>query len=122
MKSISSLFILIVYQLLLFTPHFTFAAPTQDRQELIDIFNQALADSRYKLTEGDVGEAATRLFGWEGCSASMKRDIYSGWQDSWKMMDAVKNINWNEAAAVDYLSPPFMHDDNQKAMQGTHLY
>ncbi|KAG8670653.1 hypothetical protein FPOAC2_07496 [Fusarium poae] len=113
MRSLCSFFVLVVYQLL-FTSRFTFAALSQDRQEAIDIFKAALRDSRYNLTEKDVGETATRLFGWQGCSNSQRKDIYSGWQQSWKMMDAVQgnNLNWNEAAALDYLAPPFINEDN----------
>ncbi|CEI67934.1 unnamed protein product [Fusarium venenatum] len=107
MLSLSSLFALFVYQLL-FTSHLALAAPSQDRQEAINIFRAALRDSRYNFTEKDIGATATRLFGWQGCSTSEKQDIYSV---------QGKNLNWNEAAALDYLSPPFINEDDQKEIK-----
>ncbi|RGP66172.1 glycoside hydrolase family 18 [Fusarium sporotrichioides] len=114
MNYLSSFFVLVIYQLLV-ASHISFAAPTQERQEAIDNFKAALLDSRYNFTEKDIGETATRLFGWQGCSTSQSRAIYSGWQQSWKMMDAVqgKNLNFNEAAAFEYLAPPFINEEDQ---------
>jgi hypothetical protein len=117
MKFIPSLFALVAYHLV-FIYHITFAAPTttqKERQAAIDDFRAALLDSRYNYTDGDVTEAATRLFGWQGCSSAQRQAIYSGWQQSWKLMDVVKgdNLNWNEAAAIDYLADPFFNDEDQ---------
>ncbi|KAM0226905.1 hypothetical protein ACHAP5_012286 [Fusarium lateritium] len=121
MKSFPSLFALVACHLI-FSSNFTFAAPAEsqkDRQESINDFQAALQDSQYNFTDGDVGEAATRLFGWQGCNRVQRRAIYSGWQQSWKIMDAVKgnNLNWNEAAAIDYLAPPFINEEDQAAIK-----
>lgn len=121
MKIFPSLFALVAYHLV-FTSHITFAAPTitqKDRQAAINDFRAALLDSRYNYTEGDVSEAATRLFGWQGCSSAQRQAIYSGWQQSWKMMDVVKgdNLDWNQAAAIDYLGDPFNNDEDQAEMK-----
>ncbi|KAF5681220.1 glycoside hydrolase family 18 [Fusarium heterosporum] len=121
MTSHPSFFPLLVYCLIL-TSHVIFAAPTvtpKERQESIDDFRAALLDSRYNFTDGDVAETSTRLFGWQGCNRYHKRAIYSGWQQSWKIMDVVKgkNLNWNEAAAFEYLAPPFINEEDQAAMQ-----
>ncbi|KAG5654895.1 hypothetical protein KAF25_005852 [Fusarium avenaceum] len=79
---------------------------------------------KYNLTnaDGELGVLATRLVGWEGCGDwdSPKREaIYSGWQQSWKVMDAVqgKNINFNEMAALEYLAPSFENEHEQGAIK-----
>ncbi|RBA19327.1 hypothetical protein FPRO05_09430 [Fusarium proliferatum] len=109
----------------------TFAASVHtanidDLKGATDTFNAALRESQYNLTEadGDVGDFATRLFGFEGCGdwGSLKRKaIYSGWQQAWHMMDAIqgKELNWNEAAAVEFFAPPFINEDEQSAIKST---
>lgn len=60
----------------------------------------------------NVSNLATKLIGWDGCISDQQDQIYSGWQQSWKIMNYnyddiyVNGINFNEAAAVEYLSPP----------------
>jgi hypothetical protein len=114
MNLLQSLFALVASQIILIS-HIISAAPTQDRQAAIEDFQAALLESHYNFTDQDVGETATRLFGWQACSSSQRRAIYSGWQQSWKIMDAVqgKNLNWNEAAALEYLAPPFINEEEQ---------
>ncbi|KAF4339668.1 killer toxin subunits alpha beta [Fusarium beomiforme] len=111
MRPLSSLFAPVACYLI-FTCSIS-AAPTE--KEVIDNFEAALADSHYNFTDRDVVGAATRLFGWQGCSTAQSQAIYSGWQQSWKIMDAVQgeNLNWNEAAALDYLAPPFINEEQQ---------
>ncbi|KAF4420538.1 Killer toxin subunits alpha/beta [Fusarium austroafricanum] len=121
MRYIPSFSALVAYYII-FTCNIIFAAPTdtqKDRQAAIDNFNAALSDSGYNFTGRDIVNSATRLFGWEGCSTAQSTAIYSGWQQSWKMMDAVQgdNLNWNEAAALDYLSPPFINEEEQAAIK-----
>ncbi|RKK94484.1 hypothetical protein BFJ68_g15147 [Fusarium oxysporum] len=121
MKPLPSLFALVACHLI-FTCNIIFAAPTdtqKDRQAAIDNFQAALLDSHYNFTDRNVGNLATRLFGWQGCSTAQSRAIYSGWQQSWKIMDAVqgKNLNWNEAAAIEYLAPPFINEEEQAAIK-----
>ncbi|CVK90377.1 uncharacterized protein FMAN_08779 [Fusarium mangiferae] len=122
MKVLFTFIFSLTYQLL------PFVAPVHskidDRQAAINTLREALADSEYNLTDadGDIGELATRLFGWQGCGgwgSSKRKAIYSGWEQSWKMMDAVqgKSLNWNEAAAVEYLAPPFVNQEERAAIK-----
>ncbi|KAF4996966.1 hypothetical protein FGRMN_4184 [Fusarium graminum] len=125
MKSIHSAFASVVYYITL-TSQIIFAPPIdtqKGRQSSIDDFQAALLDSRYDFTGGNVAHTATRLFGWQGCSSDQRRAIYSGWQQSWKIMDVVdgKNLNWNEAAAFEYLAPPFINEEDQDEIQSMTL-
>ncbi|KAG7412232.1 hypothetical protein Forpe1208_v008718 [Fusarium oxysporum f. sp. rapae] len=102
------------------------AANIDDLKGATDTFNAALANSQYNLTEadGDICDFATRLFGFEGCGGwgSLKRKaIYSGWQQAWHMMDTVqgKDLNWNEAAAIEFFAPPFINEEEQPAIKST---
>ncbi|KAF4441616.1 Killer toxin subunits alpha beta [Fusarium acutatum] len=109
----------------------TFAASVHavnidDLKGATDAFNAALRDSQYNLTEadGDIGDFATRLFGFEGCGGwgyPKRKAIYSGWQQAWYMMDAIrgKDLNWNEAAAVEFFAPPFINEEEQSAIKST---
>ncbi|KAF4952552.1 hypothetical protein FGADI_6623 [Fusarium gaditjirri] len=102
------------------------ASSIDDVKGATDTFNAALADSLYNLTEadGDIGDFATRLFGFEGCGgwgSPMRKAIYSGWQQAWHMMDAVqaKEMNWNEAAAIEFFAPPFINEEEQPTIKST---
>lgn len=74
----------------------------------------------YNLTD-----LATRLIGWDGCSKLNGMDpavIYSGWQQSWKLMnlmykEAKNGIDFNSAAAVEYLGPPASNQGQQAAFK-----
>ncbi|KAH8803509.1 glycoside hydrolase family 18 protein [Xylogone sp. PMI_703] len=123
----------------------TFLQPiaTSNVTDDIDSFNQALSLSNFQFepftgTLGkrdlnerqtqsifNVSDLATRLIGWEGCSKIQKNQIYSGWQQSWKIMNYnfndidLNGINFNEASAVEYLTPPAYNknfQDNFKNM------
>jgi hypothetical protein len=72
---------------------------------------------------------ATRLVGWDGCEKEYGMDpaqIFSGWQESWKLMNyiygvAKGGINFNEAAAVEYLAPPALNKDQQTEFKNIFL-
>ncbi|KUI60668.1 Killer toxin subunits alpha/beta [Cytospora mali] len=97
---------------------------------LEDDFTAALSISDYDIsnfTAYNLTDLATRLVGWEGCEYNEdtfpilhpQRIIYSGWQQSWKIMNYMYNvaksgINFNEAAAVEYLGPPALVSSTQQ--------
>ena len=67
----------------------------------------------YKFTD-----LATRLVGFDGCTTAKKVAITSGWQQPWKIMNhiytvAKNGIDFNEAAAVEFLGPPAFNQDEQ---------
>ena len=122
MKFLTTLLIPVAYHSLL--PDLSVHAQRASSQAAVDTFKGALIDSEYNLTDsdGDIGTLATRLFGWEGCGgwgSSKRKAIYSGWQQSWQLMDAVKgkNLDFNNAAALEYLSPPFENEQDQAAIK-----
>ncbi|KAI9170782.1 hypothetical protein HJFPF1_00255 [Paramyrothecium foliicola] len=86
-------------------------------------FVAALDISKYDLStfDSNVTDLATRLTGWEGCDVDERRLIYAGWQQSWKIMNLLYKeasaINFNEAAAVEYLGPPALNQGEQSAIQ-----
>jgi hypothetical protein len=51
---------------------------------------------------------AVNLVGWEGCSVGMKKKIAASWEDAVNIGQSFVDtkINWNEAAALEYLAPP----------------
>ncbi|KAK1523960.1 uncharacterized protein CCOS01_09047 [Colletotrichum costaricense] len=75
-------------------------------------FHDALATSEYDMSlfDGNITDLSTRLVGWNGCDEKEIPMIYSGWQQSWKIMNLLyseaSTMNFNEAAAVEYLGPP----------------
>jgi len=80
-------------------------------------FDSALALSNYDMTQfdGNVTDLATRLIGFNGCTPPQVEEIFSRWQQSWKIMNLLysqahsilgsNGFNFNEASAVDYLGP-----------------
>lgn len=94
---------------------------TQDEEDFI----AALSTSGYDWSsfDGNVTDLATKLVRWDGCDDTQKRQIYSGWQQSWKIMnqlyyEAYYDFNFNEAAAVEYLGPPALNEPQQDAIKG----
>ncbi|KAJ7161200.1 glycoside hydrolase family 18 protein [Mycena filopes] len=89
--------------------------------ELESEFTAALALSNYdtaQFTDYDIGDLATRLIGWDKCTKPQRTAIYSGWQQSWKIMnllykEAKAGINFNEASAVEYLGAPALNEGQQ---------
>ncbi|KAF5677671.1 glycoside hydrolase family 18 [Fusarium denticulatum] len=56
---------------------------------------------------------------WSSWGSSKRKAIYSVWEQSWKMMDAVqrKSLNCNEAATVEYLAPPLVNQEEQATIK-----
>ncbi|KAI2792815.1 Killer toxin subunits alpha/beta [Penicillium oxalicum] len=83
-------------------------------EENKQIFTEALNSSNYDTSEFstyNLTDLATRLVGYDGCSRDQKNQIYSGWQQSWKIMnqlyqEANSGFNFNEAAALEFLGAP----------------
>ncbi|KAH6617398.1 glycoside hydrolase family 18 protein [Chaetomium tenue] len=77
-------------------------------------FTAGLALSNYDTSlfhNYNLTDLATRLEGFKGCNGAQQRAIYSGWQQSWELMnllyhEARGGIDLNSAAAVEYLGPP----------------
>jgi hypothetical protein len=93
--------------------------------ELEYLFIQALSTSNYNLSSFDSNLTAlsTHLISFNGCDAFEKEQILSGWQQSWKLMNFIVNlessggINFNEAAALEYLAPPAYNTAQQAAIR-----
>ncbi|KAL2120204.1 hypothetical protein VTJ04DRAFT_4230 [Mycothermus thermophilus] len=77
-------------------------------------FLNALKDSEYDTSQFEIynfTDLATRLTDWKGCDGKQRDNIYSGWQQSWNIMNVIysetKNgIDLNSAAALEFLGPP----------------
>ncbi|KAI1282375.1 hypothetical protein F5Y07DRAFT_237858 [Xylaria sp. FL0933] len=82
---------------------------------------QAALEAEGVTYDGDVEIAATRLINYDGCNTVRRGLIYQGWIQSWKIMNQilkeVDNMNWNEAAAVEYLGPPGLNKGVQADIQ-----
>ncbi|KAI3129279.1 hypothetical protein CBS147326_6518 [Penicillium roqueforti] len=83
-----------------------------------DAFTAALSLSGYNTSNFETYNLtllASKLVGWHGCDPLQKKEIYSGWQQSWEIMNYMMSeayddkINWNEAATVEYLGAPAMN-------------
>lgn len=95
-------------------------------------FIDGLLISNYDVTQfavTNVTDLATRLIGFDGCTIDKGFNpavIYSGWQQSWKIMNQVYSLakaglNFNEAGAVEFLGPPAGNKDQQSAFQQSFL-
>ncbi|KAL6895403.1 glycoside hydrolase family 18 protein [Trichoderma longibrachiatum] len=102
-----------------------------DVTALEESFTAALELSEYDISEFEdynLTILATALKGWDGCKRKYgfePRQISSGWQQSWRIMnnlykEAKAGINWNEASAIQYLGPPAMNLDSQAGI--TEMY
>lgn len=95
-----------------------------DSQVLIDAFMEGLDSSNYDISsfDGNVSDLATRLVGWDGCNKrGMSAAVYSGWQQSWKLMNHVYSeakggIDFNSAAAIEFIGPPALSETFQPAI------
>lgn len=100
--------------LITFVEGVTAAESSLNVTEAEEDFTAALSLSNYNIsdfTTYNLSLLATRLLGWNGCTELQKKQIYSGWQQSWKIMNYIQSvaedgINFNEAAAVEYLGAP----------------
>ncbi|KAJ5703414.1 glycoside hydrolase family 18 protein [Penicillium malachiteum] len=91
--------------------------------EAIEAFTEGLTLSNYSMVgtmfDANYSDLATRIMGFDGCSVDQWNQIYSGWQQSWKIMnymyDLVNDdlINFNEGAAIEFLGPPALNQDEQ---------
>lgn len=64
----------------------------------------------------------TRLVGYDGCDCcgiDKRQAIKTAWQQSWDVMDVIRelHIDWNEAAALEFLGPPGFNVQYQAAIQ-----
>ncbi|KAJ6014734.1 hypothetical protein N7540_009325 [Penicillium herquei] len=88
---------------------------TEAEQEMME----AIATTGYNISDFadfNLTILGTALIGNDGCTALQKQQIKSGWVQSWKIMNyiykvAKAGIDFNEAAAVEYLGPPSMNKD-----------
>lgn len=64
--------------------------------------------------------AGMHLDGFDGCGAR-ESQIVDAWHDARIALDATRgmNIDWNEAAALEYLGPPAYNAGQRQAIQGS---
>jgi hypothetical protein len=62
----------------------------------------------------------TQLVGFDGCGTDKGNKILGAWRESWGIMDVIRKdkVNWNEAAALEYLGPPGYNSGRQGDIQG----
>ncbi|KAL2256741.1 hypothetical protein VTK26DRAFT_1190 [Humicola hyalothermophila] len=86
--------------------------PGPEVNEDVEAFLAAQYEAGYRgvISPDDVVSMATVLTGFQGCDRLDKRAIYGGWYQSWKLMDFIRpkvsGLDFNSAAAVEYLGPP----------------
>jgi len=80
---------------------------------LKNAFEAGIFLSNFNLSsiDGNVTNLSTQLRSFQECTSTQKAQIYSRWQQSWKIMnllydEAVDGINFNEGAAIEYIAPP----------------
>ncbi|KAI9761721.1 MAG: hypothetical protein M1840_001725, partial [Geoglossum simile] len=71
------------------------------------------------FAQDDNDNLRTQLVGFEGCDQTKQNTIRQAWRDSWQIMDVIGdiNINWDEAAAVEFLGPPAFNQGQRAAIQ-----
>lgn len=90
---------------------------------------EAIATTGYNISDFanfNLTILGTALIGNEKCTALQKQQIRSGWVQSWKIMNyiykvAKASIDFNEAAAVEYLGPPSMNQDQWSKYKAIYL-
>ncbi|KAL8687619.1 MAG: hypothetical protein Q9224_005100, partial [Gallowayella concinna] len=89
-----------------------------NNEEAVRAFRAALPLSETNVDDKDVELFATRLVKYDGCDNFQANQIYSGWQQSWKIMEASKNgdIDFNSAAALEFLGASGLNKDKHDAM------
>lgn len=103
-----------------------------DVETLEDSLESALDENAYSTSNFatyNLTDLATKLTGWEGCTIENgmpSKAIYSGWVQSWKLMnlmykEAKSGIDFNSAAAVEYLAPPAQNYPQQSAFNNIFL-
>lgn len=69
-------------------------------------------------TFADVEVLSINLKGWENCDNEKRAKISSAWENGVKLAAALDgNINFNEAAAVEYLGPPVFTEKYQDSIR-----
>ncbi|GKZ73007.1 hypothetical protein AnigIFM50267_009681 [Aspergillus niger] len=103
----------------------TTSTPVSETQHTIlaaeDEFTTALTLSNYDLSEFtsyNFSTLYTKLIGFDGCSAAQRTQIYSGWQQSWKIMNHIywaarKGIDYDEFVALEFLAPSLRNGDQR---------
>lgn len=68
--------------------------------------------------------AKMNLQGFDGCRGSQESAIVDAWHDAWQVIDATrgKSVDWNEAAALEYLGPPAYNAREQQNIQGSAVF
>lgn len=91
---------------------------TNNNEEAVKAFKAALELSETTVDDGFIEPLATRLVKYDGCNDQQKKEIYSGWQQSWKIMEASKNgvIDFNSAAALEFLGASGLNMNKHDAM------
>lgn len=103
-----------------------------DVRALEDNLETAMKENGYSTSSFanyNLTDLATKLVGWEGCTAERgmpPKDVYSGWVQSWKIMnlmykEAKSGIDFNSAAAVEYLGPPAQNYPQQSTFNNIFL-
>jgi hypothetical protein len=66
-----------------------------------------------------IGTMSVNLIGFNGCSDKQKKTITSAWEDAVKMGQALRDtkVDWNSAAAIDYLGPSKYNHEFQGQFQ-----
>ncbi|KAJ5657645.1 uncharacterized protein N7484_001294 [Penicillium longicatenatum] len=101
----------------------------QDITEAEQEMTEAIATTGYNISDFadfNLTILGTALIGNDGCTALQKQQIRSGWVQSWKIMNyiykvAKAGIDFNEAAAVEYLGPPSMNQDQWSKYKAIYL-
>ncbi|KAL9579508.1 MAG: hypothetical protein Q9203_006664 [Teloschistes exilis] len=91
-----------------------------NNEEAVRAFKAALELSETTVDDPALEPLATRLVKYDGCNDLQKNDIYSGWQQSWKIMEANKNGvgDFNSAAALEFLGASGLSKNKHNAMNG----
>ncbi|GLA55977.1 hypothetical protein AnigIFM63604_003465 [Aspergillus niger] len=92
-------------------------------------FTAALSLSNYDISNFNTYNLSvlyTKLIGFDRCSADQRTQIYSGWQQSWKVMNymykvAKDGISFGEADAIDYLGPSLSNEKLQGNFKDIYL-
>ncbi|KAI4870825.1 hypothetical protein F4820DRAFT_402055 [Hypoxylon rubiginosum] len=87
---------------------------------LLSFAVSALAAPAADLTEQQLDDFYTRLVYWNKCSKNQKAAIKAGWESVWPVQQyfADNNIDFNSAAALEYLGPPANIQAYQTRIQG----
>jgi hypothetical protein len=68
--------------------------------------------------------AGMTLQGFTGCKGGEESAIVDAWHNSREIVDATRGkiVDWNEAAALEYLGPPAFNARGQQAIQGSAVF